>query len=181
MSKDKGEPDQSGPPYTWTFDIDGTITSAPRQYARLAEALQAIGDKVVVVTGHGPARTRADLLTALNFPYDEILVVNPTDDGSGKRKALDELGAFMHFDDRIEFGPEILKVCPVTFQYSMPPGDEKPRKDAKKAAKALKGQRAITFTDGPLAGETHYTSGLTELIDIHNHTYREDGTHLETR
>ena len=45
------KPDATAPPYIWTFDIDSTITAAPRQYARLAGALKAAGDKIVCVTG----------------------------------------------------------------------------------------------------------------------------------
>lgn len=124
--------------HVWSFDIDSTITAAPLQYARLAAALKAAGDSIICVTGHGPKATREELLAAVEFPFDEIIIVDPEEDGSGKAKALEHLGAFMHFDDRVEFGPEIIKVCPVTFQYVEPPGDSHPKKDAKAAAKALK-------------------------------------------
>lgn len=132
------KPDASAPPYIWTFDIDSTITAAPRQYARLAGALKAAGDKIVCVTGHGPEATRKELLDSLGFPYDEIIIVDPEEDGSGKAKVLEHLGAWFHFDDRVEFGPEIIRVCPVAFQYVEPPGDSHPKKDALAAAKALK-------------------------------------------
>jgi hypothetical protein len=134
----KRDPSDLGPPYIWCFDVDDTITAAPVQYARLSEALKAIGDKVVVVTGHGPKRTREQLLDAVGFAYDEIIIVDPGELGEGKAKVLKRLGAFFMFDDRIEFGPEILRVCPVAFQYEEPPGDSKPKKDAEAAAKALK-------------------------------------------
>ena len=126
-----------GDTHIWTFDVDSTITAAPKQYARLASALQAAGDKIVCVTGHGPKSTRKELLDTLGFPYDDIIIVDPEVDGSGKAKVLDKLGSWFHFDDHIEFGPEIIKVCPVTFQYVEPPGDNHPKKDAVKAGKAL--------------------------------------------
>lgn len=137
-AEERKKPAELGPPFIWSFDIDDTVTAAPQRYARLAEALKANGDKIVCVTGHGPVETREHLLEALGFPYDEIIIVDPGKDGAGKAKALKHLGAFMHFDDRVEFGPEIIKVCPVAFQYVEPPGDSHPKKDAKAAAKALK-------------------------------------------
>ena len=126
-----------GPPYVWSFDIDDTITSAPQRYSRLAHALRDAGDKIVCVTGHGPMDTRIALLDALDFPYDDIIIVDPGEFGKGKAKALKKIGAFMHFDDRVEFGPEIIKVCPVAFQYVEPPGDKASKKAAKKAADDL--------------------------------------------
>lgn len=134
----KPEP-PDGPPFIWTFDIDDTISAAPRQFARLAGALKAAGDKIVCVTGHGPKSTREELLSALAFPFDEIIIVDPEEDGAGKAKVLEHLGSWFHFDNEIAFGPEIIKVCPVTFQFVEPPGDSRPKHDAKKAAKALKG------------------------------------------
>jgi hypothetical protein len=131
-------PEDMGPPFTWAFDIDDTITSAPHQYRRLAEALKADGDHIVCVTGHGPKETREHLLQALGFPFDEIIIVDPGEFGEGKAKALKALGAFMLFDNEVAFGPEIIKVCPLALQYVEPPGDSHPKADAKKAAKALK-------------------------------------------
>jgi hypothetical protein len=119
------------------MDLDETITAAPAQFARLSQALRALGDKVIVVTGHGPVATRQALLDSMGVVVDEIVVVDPTDDGSGKAEALRDLGSWFHFDDKIQFGPEIISVCPVTFQFVMPEGDKKPQKAATKAAKAL--------------------------------------------
>ena len=132
------EPDELGPPYTFVLDIDDTITAAPAQFRRLAEAIKALGDHVVILTGHGPKHVRETLLAELGIPYDEIVIVDPGEFGEGKAKALKALGAFFLFDDRVEFGPEVIQVCPVTFQYVEPPGDSHPKKDAKAAAKALK-------------------------------------------
>lgn len=53
----------------------------------------------------------------------------------------------MHIDDHVEFGPEIIKVCPVAFMYVEPPGDDHPKKDAKAAAKALVGKRSRLEVD----------------------------------
>jgi len=157
------------PPYVWSFDIDSTITAAPQQYARLATALQAQGDKIVCVTGHGPKQTRKELLDTLGFPYDEIIIVDPGDVGKGKAKALKHLDAFMHFDDRLEFGPEIIKICPVAFQYVEPPGDDHPKQDAKKAAKALK---RCLLVGGSHDGEWFEHRGLSDLLDVDGETYR---------
>lgn len=136
--EERKKPADLGPPYTWAFDVDDTITSAPQRYTRLSEALKALGDKVVVVTGHGPKETREHLLEALGFQYDEIIIVDPGPYGEGKAKALKHLGAFMLFDNEVAFGPEIIRVCPLALQYVEPPGDSHPKQDAKKAAKALK-------------------------------------------
>lgn len=129
--------------HVWTFDIDDTITAAPDQYARLSELLRAAGDKVIVVTGHGPEQTRQALLDRLGFGYDAIVIVDPTKDGSGKAEALQHLGSWFHFDNEVAFGPEIIDICPVAFQYVQPPGDVKPKKAAKLAQKALKGKRSL--------------------------------------
>ena len=91
----------------------------------------------MVVTGHGPVATRQALLDAVGFVADEIVVVDPGSEGEGKAAALKELDAFFCFDDKVQFGPDIIAVCPVTFQYVMPEGDKKPHKAALKAAKAL--------------------------------------------
>jgi hypothetical protein len=122
--------------HVWTFDIDDTLTSAPLQFARLATALRAMGDKVVIVTGHGPEATRKELLDAIGFPYDSIVITDPKD-GSGKAKVIKKLGGWFHFDDRIDFGPEIIKVCPLSLMYVEPPGDSNPKKDAEQAQEDL--------------------------------------------
>lgn len=120
------EPDES---HVWTFDIDGTISVAVDQYVRLSTALKAIGDRCVVVTGHGPAEDRAKYLDVLGFAYDSIVVVDPQSDGSGKAQALQELGSWFHFDNDAAFGPEILEICPVTFQFNPAPGDDAAEED----------------------------------------------------
>lgn len=139
--KGDAEADDESEAHVWTWDIDDTITAAPRQHARIAQALRSLGDKVICVTGHGPEQTRAELLDVLAFPYDAIVIVDPQADGSGKAKTLKHLGSWFHFDNSLEFGPEIIDVCPVTFQYVEPAGDVKPKHAAEKAHKALKGSR----------------------------------------
>jgi hypothetical protein len=129
--------------HVWTFDIDSTITAAPKQYARLASGLKAMNDQIVCVTGHGPQDTRKELLDALGFPYDSIVIVDPEEDGAGKAKVLEHLGSWFHFDDHVEFGPEIIKVCPVAFQFVEPPGDIKPKKAAKAAQDDLQNKRSM--------------------------------------
>ena len=124
-------------PHVWAFDVDDTLTVAPQQFARLSQALRAIGDRVVIVTGHGPVAARQALLDAIGFVADDIVVVDPGEFGEGKAKALEDLGAWFLFDDKLQFGPEVIAVCPVTFQYIPPEGDVKPKKASMKAAKAL--------------------------------------------
>lgn len=140
----------------FTFDIDDTITAAPNQFAFISAALKAAGAKNVIVTGHGPENVRQELLDALDFMYDSIVIVDPEDDGSGKAKALKHLGSWFHFDNEVAFGPEIISVgIPVTFQFVEPPGDSHPKKAAKKAEKELKrslrdrfhGQRTAPFRE----------------------------------
>ena len=157
----------------WTFDIDKTITAAPEQFARLATALQESGDRVIVVTGHGTKQTREELLDALGFPYDEIMIVDPEIDGSGKAKALKRLGAYFHFDDRIEFGPSIIDVCPVTFQFRMPMAGD-PQTQVFKAAKNLRG-REVLLDGGPHDGARVHVSGLARMIVVDESHYTING------
>lgn len=124
--RDREERKKDKKPHVWTLDVDDTVTNAAPQYARLTRALKDAGDRIVIVTGHGPKAAREDLLDAIGIAYDEIVIVEPEPDGSGKARALKELGSWFHFDDRVQFGPEILKVCPVVFQYGeeRQPGDD---------------------------------------------------------
>ena len=135
--------------HIWSFDIDDCLTSAPLQFARLSEALHAVNDQVVCVTGHGPEQTRQELLDAIGFKADQIIIVDPEPDGSGKAKVLKELGAWFHFDNEIAYGPAILAVCPVTMQFVEPPGDVKPKKAAKKAAADLANRSLRDRFHGP--------------------------------
>ena len=142
---DDSDDDES---HVWTYDVDETITAAPKQFARLIAALQSVGDKCIAVTGHGPEQTRTELLEALGIKMDSIAIVDPKADGAGKAETLQHLGSWFHFDNEVAFGPEIIEICPVTFQYLVPAGDIKPKKAAKKAQKALRdrfhGKRGAT-------------------------------------
>ena len=124
--------------HIWSYDIDDTITAASKQYARLIAALQAVGDKCVAITGHGPEQSRVELLEVLGIRMDSIVIVDPQEDGSGKAAAIKELGSWFHFDNELAFAPEIVEICPIAIQYIPPPGDIKPKKAAKKAEKDLK-------------------------------------------
>ena len=143
----------------WTFDYDGTITSAPEQTARVATGLKAIGDEIVVLTGN--KSPRADLVKALSgfgFPYDELLQYD--DDGTngiGRAEYLKHLGAWGAFDNRIDRAPIFAEVCP-HFYLIAAPLDDNPngtKKEAKKAIKDLKrslrdrfhGQRSAPFRE----------------------------------
>ena len=140
-NRDKDEDAGAGP--IWSFDVDNTITAAPKQYAWLSKAIRAAGGQVACVTASGPEQARKELFDAIGFECDAIVIVDPKDDGSGKAEALAHLGAWFHFDNKIEFGPELIKACPVAFQYFEPPGDHKPKKAAKKAQDSLKGKRSL--------------------------------------
>lgn len=122
----------------WVWDWDETVTAAPLQHARLAQAVKQLGDKAIIVTGHGPRNAREEQADAIGFPFDDIVIVDPGKNGAGKAKCLEQLDAWFCFEDSVQFGPEIVRVCPVTFQYREVAGDIKPKKAAKKAAKILK-------------------------------------------
>lgn len=160
-------------PLVFCWDVDTTITGAPIALPAIARALKAAGHKNVVVTGHGPQRDREALLDQLDFPYDEIIVVDPKDDGSGKAKVLKKLGADFMFENQLAFAPAIAKVCPVTVLYTEPPGDKHAGKQAKKAAKNLK--RSVTCEGGPADGKTVEIRDLASHLDIGGGTYRVQG------
>lgn len=146
------------------WDVDDTITGAAVAYPAIARALKAAGHKNVVVTGHGPERDRKALLDQLDFPYDEIIVVDPKSDGSGKAKVLETVGADFMFENDIAFGPAISEVCPITVLYTEPPGDKGAKKAAKQAAKNLK--RTALCVGGPLDGQVIEHRGLTNVVEL---------------
>lgn len=123
------------------FDVDETITSAPVVMAAISHALRQQGHKIYVITGHGPAETRAELLRILGFEYDELVVLDPKDDGSGKADYIQTNHIDFMFDNKDSFGPAISRVCPVTFMYDKPPAtstDLQTQRTAQRSAAATK-------------------------------------------
>jgi hypothetical protein len=136
-------------PKTFVFDFDETITSAPDRLARIATALKAQGDRVVVLTGS--VLPRKDLIKRLNdygFPFDDLIQYeDPGTDGIARSKYLEQLDAWCAFDDRAGRAYTYAKVCPVLYLISKPTDESKDSakgsgKVAKKAVDKLKGPDA---------------------------------------
>lgn len=145
----------------WGFDIDDTITAAPNQLPRLAAAIRAQGDEVWVITGHGPVDARAELLDSLAFPYDQIVVVEPGIDGKGKAKVIRQNDIWYMFDNVEAFGDQIVKECPVTFQFSPTPS-KNPDKNRSAAFVGLTeaGEARIEFRNDPTDEDKKVTKAI---------------------
>jgi hypothetical protein len=125
----------------WCCDYDGTITGAPKQMARIAQGLKALGDTVIVLTGNSSPRD--DLVQILNdfgFPFD-YLVQYHDDDSNGLARAhyLEQFGAWGAFDNRVDRAVIFAEVCPHLYLIAEPTKEDKADArdgDAKKAAKA---------------------------------------------
>lgn len=133
-------------PRTWTFDYDGTITGAPDQLSRIAVALKALGDRIVVITGN--KSPRADLVKSLadyKFPFDDLIQYH--DDGTNgieRAEYLSRLDAWGAFDNRVDRAIILAKVCPHLFLLAEPTDAEiqaaktaDAQKNAKQAVKSL--------------------------------------------
>ena len=135
-------------PKVWTFDFDENITTAPKRLARIAAALKAMGDRIVVVTGNqAPREELVDRLTNdYGFPFDDLIQYED-DQTDGMRRAaiLKELDAWGAFDNRMDRGYTYAKVCPHFFLLAKPNKDAEAntkgaKQDAKSAVKnAVKG------------------------------------------
>ncbi len=136
---------------TWCVDYDGTVTGAPDQMARIASALKALGDRIIVLTGN--QSPRADLvkqLDAYGFPFDDLVQYH--DDGTNgieRAQHLKQFGAWGAFDNRVDRAIILGKVCPHLYLIAEPTDDEKQaakdndsKKNAKQAAKAIKRSEA---------------------------------------
>jgi hypothetical protein len=124
--------DHGGPgARTWAFDFDETITRSPRRMARLAIALKAIGDEVVIITGNDSKRTELEdrLENDYGFPWDQLIQYSDEDSHGDQREAiLKELGAWCAFDDRMARAPILTEACPHLF-LSVKGNKEDPKGD----------------------------------------------------
>lgn len=124
----------------WVFDFDETITKAPDQCARIAKALRALDDTVIVVTGNQSSRN--DLkkrLDGYGFEYDDLIQYQDDQtDGLNRAAILKQLDAFCGFDDRAGRGYTLAKACPHFFLVAKPPKRAEDNADGFKAKKATK-------------------------------------------
>lgn len=141
--EDRKKNDDDGPK-TFVVDFDETITAAPEQLARIATALHAIGDRIVVLTGNpSPRAILIERLAAYGFPFDDL--IQYADDGSSgiaRSEYLKQLDAWCAFDDRAGRAYTYAKVCPVLYLIAKPTSEDKQdatgaKQDAKKATQKL--------------------------------------------
>jgi hypothetical protein len=126
--------------HTWAFDFDETITKAPKQLARIANGLKALGDTVVVVTGNEASRKELEQrLKGFGFPFDGLIQYED-DETDGLRRAaiLKQLNAWGAFDDRTGRSPMYAQICPHFFLVAEPSEEnEEAAKGAKHYAKQV--------------------------------------------
>ena len=131
-------------PKVWVFDFDETITATPGHLRRIATALRAMGDSIVVVTGNDSPRQ--ELLDRLRndyqFPFDD-LIQYADEESFGLRRAaiLKELDAYGAFDDRSGRAYVLVDACSHFFVAAKPPKDatKGDKGDAKQAVKDQQG------------------------------------------
>ena len=165
----------------WIFDFDETITGPTKRLRRIAKALKKLGDTIIIVTGNTSPRDQLvdRLKNDYKFPFDDLIQYDDAETfGLRRADILTQLNAWGAFDDRASRSPTLSKVCPHFFVSAKPP------KDAKDNAKGGKGyakqrvnkqaKRAL-LVDGPLHGQTVEHRGLSDLLQIDEHTYRLDG------
>lgn len=96
------------------FDIDGTITAAPKQFAALTHALHAAGHEVAILTGtmdtevsvtHNIRRTRQ--LEELGIHYDYLEIVHAPHHVQAKADFCKRYGVVMMFEDSPEYAKAI--------------------------------------------------------------------------
>jgi hypothetical protein len=124
-----------------TFDFDETITKCPKQMAHLAQALKKAGDEVWVVTGNESKREELEKrLDEYGFPFDGLIQYHDDEtDGLQRKNVLDELNAWLAFDDRAGRAPVLSKACPHLFLAAKASKDNvKAAEDAKSAKKIVK-------------------------------------------
>lgn len=145
----KTDNDAAGPPYTVVFDFDETITQAPDQLARIATALKALGDTIIVLTGNeSPAKELEARLEDYGFPFDALVQYHDeATNGIARAEHLKQFGAWLGIDNRIDRCYTYAKVCPHLYLVTKPSKEEKDdadgtkkqaKQDAKQAAKEIK-------------------------------------------
>ena len=129
----------------FTFDLDETITKAPKQLSYIAKALKDAGGTIIVVTGNQSKRSELEeRLKDYGFPFDDLIQYED-DESDGLRRAaiLEHLNAWCAFDDRAGRAVTYAKVCPHLFLSAEPSGEAEDnadgaKKDAKKLAKGVR-------------------------------------------
>lgn len=130
---------------TVVYDFDETITKAPDELSKMAKALQAAGNRIIVLTGNqSPHHELEDRLKDYGFPYDDLVQYHDSQsDGLVRAEYLKQFGGvWLAVDNRIDRAPTYAKVCPHLFVVAEPPKVAKSdakgnKKDAKAAAKSL--------------------------------------------
>lgn len=111
------------------FDIDGTITAAPKVFATMMPALRASGHFVYIITGQTRPVTaddylrRRDQLRDLGIDpsdYDLLYVAGPPDWVENKRAFCERWAIDFVFEDSLRYAKAISTVCPVTVMYETP-------------------------------------------------------------
>src|SRR5215469_6566803 len=137
----------------FTFDLDETITKAPKQLSYIAKALKDAGGTIIVVTGNQSKRSELEeRLKDYGFPFDDLIQYED-DESDGLRRAaiLEHLNAWCAFDDRAGRAVTYAKVCPHLFLSAEPSGEAEDNADGAKkdAKKVVKGSRRVLLRDCP--------------------------------
>ncbi len=84
-----------------SYDLDGTITDNP-ELAQIANAMQAIGHRNIVITGRKSETGIRELLQSAGFPEDTEIITKENHSGTTrdfKSKVLADNGVDVHFDN----------------------------------------------------------------------------------
>ena len=84
-----------------SYDLDGTITDNP-ELAQVANAMQAMGHRNIVLTGRKSETGIRELLQSAGFPEDTEIITKENHSGTTrdfKSKMLQQVGADWHFDN----------------------------------------------------------------------------------
>ena len=103
-----------------SYDLDKTLTDNP-ELAQVANAMQAMGHRNIVLTGRKSDSGIRELLNNLGFPNETEIITKAGHDGSirdFKSKMLQEIGADLHVDDQEIPLPDGHPTKVLTFQRS---------------------------------------------------------------
>jgi uncharacterized HAD superfamily protein len=111
------------------IDLDHTITAAPALFAWLAQAIQAAGGEVHILTGDKGVASpsdadyaqKASVLTALGISYDALYVA-PHPIAAHKAEYCKTVGINWFVDDRYRNVIEVSQICP-TALFTTPDSD----------------------------------------------------------
>ncbi len=108
----------------FAFDIDGTITAAPKAYGAMMTALVAAGHEVHALTGQTTPITDADIqgrvrqLEALGTTdFTHLAVVGPPDWVAAKANYCREHDICFVFENDVAYAQAISAACPVTVMW----------------------------------------------------------------